>query len=374
MLPCKNFAPSWLVNEPLPPEDYEGQVMATAQNVGYLTAEGRTTTTSGRLPRRVRVRNLLAALHVVAGVSIGSTTAGATDTILVMNSSAASLSVLDMATRKEIRRIPVLRELHHWALTPDRKDLLVGDTVANELLFLDPVTFEIKRRLTMSDPYQLGFSPDGKFFVVAAIARNQIDIYEPVTYRLIKRFNIKSMPSHIDFMPDSSVVFVSLQGTGQVVAIDLRTMLVLWTAPSGKAPAGIMVQNGQVLVANMGADDVAVMDPKDGRVTRRIRTGKGAHTLFRSLDRKTVWVTNRLDLYSVVVLDAKTLEQVRRYQLPGGPDDLEFTSDGQVWFTMRFFHKIAVLDPSTGNHSTIDVGRSPHGIFFNRRTTLSPVN
>ena len=238
MLPCKNFAPSWLVNESLHPEDYTGQVMAMAQDVGYLTAEACTTTTSGRLPRRVRARNLLAALYVVAGVSIGSTTAGATDTILVMNSSAASLSVLDMATRKEIRRIPVLREPHHWALTPDRKDLLVGDTVANELLFLDPVTFEIKRRLTMSDPYQLGFSPDGKFFVVAAIARNQIDIYEPVTYRLIKRFNIKSMPSHIDFMPDSSVVFVSLQGTGQVVAIDLRTMLVLWDCAERQGAGG----------------------------------------------------------------------------------------------------------------------------------------
>lgn len=373
MSPCRNFARCWLGNERPRPHDYEDQVTTMAQDIGCSTAEDRPTTTTGRLPRPARAHDLLAVLCVIAGVSIGSATARS-DTVLVMNSSAASLSVLDMATRKEIRRIPILREPHHWALTPDRKDLLVGDTVANELLFLDPVTFEIKRRLPMSDPYQLGFSPDGKFFIVAAIARNQIDIYEPVTYKLIKRFTAKSMPSHIDFTPDSSVVFVSLQGTGQVVAIDLRTMLVLWTAPSGKAPAGIMVQNGQILVANMGGDDVAVMDPKDGRVTRRIRTGKGAHTLFRSLDRKTVWVTNRLDLYSVVVLDAKTLEQVRRYQLPGGPDDLEFTSDGQVWFTMRFVHKIAVLDPATGNHSTIDVGRSPHGIFFKGRTTLSPVN
>ena len=39
--------------------------------------------------------------------------------------------------------------------------------------------------------------------------------------------------------------------------------------------------------------------------------------------------------------------------------------DGKVWFTLRFVHKVAVLDPTTGTYTTIDVGRSPHGIFLN---------
>ena len=52
----------------------------------------------------------------------------------VMNSGGASVSLIDMATHKELRRIPALREPHHWALTPDGKSLLVGDTVGNELL------------------------------------------------------------------------------------------------------------------------------------------------------------------------------------------------------------------------------------------------
>jgi len=78
-------------------------------------------------------------------------------------------------------------------------------------------------------------------------------------------------------------------------------------------------------------------------------------------------VNNRLDQQSVVVLDAATLEPVRRYKLPGGPDDLEFAPDGKVWFTMRFIHKVAILDQVSGDYTTIDVGRSPHGIFLNAR-------
>jgi DNA-binding beta-propeller fold protein YncE len=288
-----------------------------------------------------------------------------TGAVLIMNSGAASLSLIDMATRTELRRIPSLREPHHWALTPDRTELLIGDSAGNELQVFDPNTFALIRRMPISNPYHLQFSPDGRFFIVAGLARNQIDVYEAGTYKLIKRFPIRSMPSHMDFLPDSSVVFMSLQGTNRIVAIDLQRMAVLWNEPCGEAPAGVLVHDGRVLTGNMGSDDVAVLDGRTGKLLRRIRTGKGAHTLFWSPDRREIWVNNRLADPSVVVLDAATLDPIRRYKLPGGPDDLEFAPDGRVWFTMRFIHKVAILDPATGQYDTIPVGRSPHGIFLN---------
>lgn len=286
--------------------------------------------------------------------------------VLVMNSAGASLSVIDMATQKELRRIPVLREPHHWALTPDGRDLLVGDTVGNELLVFDPATFELRRRITVADPYQLGFSPDGKYLVVNGLARAQVDVYAAGTYALVHRFKIKSMPSHLDFSPDSSVVYISLQGTGRLVAIDLKAMKVIWDQKVGPAPAGVLYQNGQVLVANMGADYVAVMDPKDGHEIRRIHTGKGAHQLFRSPDRKLIYVNNRIDS-TIVVLDAASLKEIRSYKLPGGPDDIQFAPNGDIWVSMRFANKVAVLKPASGDFTTIETGRSPHGIFLNPR-------
>jgi DNA-binding beta-propeller fold protein YncE len=309
------------------------------------------------------MRMLGLALVAVATIA-ASLPARAAGLVLVINSAAASLSVVDMATDRELRRIPVLREPHHLALSPDKRDLLVGDTVANEMLFLDPATFEIKRRMPIADPYQLGFSPDGKMLTVTGLARNQVDIYETGTMKLLKRFPIASMPSHLAYAPDSSVVYVSLQGTGRLVAFDLRRMVPLWDAAVGKAPAGVMWQNGRVLVANMGEDNVAVVDPTDGRVERRIRTGKGAHQLFLSPDRKIIWVNNRID-GSTVALDATSLQVLRSYKVPGGPDDIEFAPDGKLWITERFAQKVAVLDPASGDIRTIDVGRSPHGIFLN---------
>ncbi|HVC59762.1 MAG TPA: YncE family protein [Acetobacteraceae bacterium] len=282
----------------------------------------------------------------------------------VMNSGSASISVIDMATQKELRRIPVLREPHHWALTPDGKSLLVGDTVGNELLFIDPATGAVQRRMPCVDPYQLWFSPDGQFFVVNGLARNQIDVYDGASLKLLKRFPVASMPSHMAYAPDSGTVYVSLQETNRLVAIDLKRLAILWDKPVGKTPAGVMWLHGKILVADMGTDYVAEVDPADGRVLRHVVTGKGAHNLFLSPDGKTLWVNNRV-AGTTESLRAATLTPIRTYRIPGGPDDLAFAPDGRLWITRRWAEKVAVLDPATGDYQTIDVGRSPHGIFLN---------
>jgi DNA-binding beta-propeller fold protein YncE len=296
--------------------------------------------------------------------SLAANEAAARGAVLVLNSGDASLSVVDMDTRQEVNRIPVLREPHHWALTPDGHDLLVGDTAGNELWDLDPGTFALRRRIPCADPYQLWFSPDGKYLTVNGLARNQVDIYDAATLKLVKRFHLASMPSHIAYSPDGARVFVTLQGTGRLVAIDLRGMTVAWDEKVGRVPAGVLWLNGRLLVALMGEDDFAVVDPANGRVERHVHTGKGAHQLYLSPDGKTLWVNNRV-AGTTMAFDAATFALRRRYDLPGGPDDIAFAPDGKLWITLRFARALAVLDPVSGAVQSIAVGRSPHGVFLN---------
>ena len=306
------------------------------------------------------MRLLPTVLLLMASMS-GSAWAGGL--AIVLNSGDATLSVLDMTKETELRRVPVLREPHHVALSPDGSELLVGDAGANEMLFLDSRTGEIRRRMPVADPYQLAFSPDGKWLTVTGLARNQVDVYDAATMALAKRFPLSSMPSHVAYAPDSSMAYVTLQGTNRLAAIDLRRQAVAWTVEVGATPAGVIWLNNKVLVANMGSDHFAVVDPVDGRVERRIRTGRGAHQLFLSPDRKTLWVNNRVD-GTTVALDAQTYAVIRSYRVPGGPDCIDFAPDGKLWITQRFIQKVGVLDPATGALQSIPVGRSPHGIFL----------
>jgi DNA-binding beta-propeller fold protein YncE len=310
-------------------------------------------------------------LCLLALLSIAALPAAASGLVFVVNSGGASISLIDMSSQKEVRRVPVLREPHHVALSPDGRSLLVGDTVGNEMLFLDPATAALQKRMPIADPYQLAFSPNGKFLVVNGLARNQVDVYDAASMQLLKRFPIASMPSHLDYAPDSSRVFVSMQGTDSLVAIDLNRLAILWKEKVGKTPAGVLWHDGRILVADMGTDYVAVVDPTDGHVVDRVHTGRGAHNLFLSPDRKIVWVNNRVG-GTTTSLDAATLAPIRSYAIPGGPDDIAFAPDGRLWITRRFAEKVAVLDPTSGEYQTIEVGRSPHGLFLNPKGSAQP--
>jgi YVTN family beta-propeller protein len=311
------------------------------------------------------MKKFLLALLMLPGI------AAARPLAFVINSNDASVSLIDMDTKAEIKRIPVLREPHHMALTPDGRSLLIGDTAGNAVFFLDPATGDVQRRATISDPYQLQFSPDSKWMVVAGLARNQIDIYDAATLALAHRIPASSMPSHINFSPDSSVAYVSLQGTDSLLAIDVHTGAVLWKAAVGKTPAGVLWLDGKILVGIMGADYVAVVDPSNGAVERKIVTGKGAHNLFVSPDGRTLYVCNRVD-GSISLLDRKTLTVRGRFAVPGGPDDMDFAPDGKIWVTRRWAHTVAIIDPITGQFTTVETGRSPHGIWLNTHPNPAP--
>ncbi len=324
-----------------------------------------------------RLPALLASLVMLAAAPARA------DLIYVLNSGDASISLLDSTARTELRRMPTLREPHHLTLTPDRRFLVVADSGGNELMFLDPATGDVVRRERLSNPYHLEYSPNGKLLVIASLRRDQVDIYDAsagseVPMTLLQRLRPGDKPSHMAFSPDSKTVYVTLQGERAVVAINLETREILWHAPVGPEPAGILYhevpgQGPRLIVGIMGADHFAVLNPETRQVERTIPIGRGAHTIFRAPD-GLLWATSRVDS-RLMSVDPATLEPRRVHEIPGGPDDLAFDPAGRVWMTLRWVGRVASLDPATGAVETIRVGRSPHGIFVHPRRTppASPV-
>ncbi|MBV9824284.1 MAG: YncE family protein [Alphaproteobacteria bacterium] len=285
---------------------------------------------------------------------------------VVLNSDDDSLSVVDGSTYHETSRTYIGRSPHHLMPTPDGKMLILAMAEGNELVFIDRANGQVKQRVSASDPYQIGFSADAKWFVATSLRLDRIDIYDATTFQLKARLAAETMPSHIGFSPDSKTVYVSLQGTGELTAIDLQSGKVTWTAPIGRQPAGVLVRpSGTILVATMGADSVAEVDPSNGSVLRRIHTGRGAHNFLLTPDGKTLYVSNRV-AGTISILNPETLEVTGTWTAPGGPDDMAVSADGkELWATARWHAAIDVIDRDTGAlKTTIPVGRSPHGIFL----------
>jgi YVTN family beta-propeller protein len=316
-------------------------------------------------------RLAIAALALGLGVSPGARA----DTVLVLNSDEASYSLLSRASRTEIQRLPVGREPHHIAVTPDGKEVLIGSTVTNELLSLDTRTGERKRLVRdIIDPYQLGFSPDGKWFVTTAYRLDHVDIYRAQDFKLVGRIFMDGLPSHLAFDSESKTVFITLQQTGRVAAVDLQTQLVKWNTEIGKATAGIVMlpDNKRLLVALTGEDGVVVVDPATGAPMSRLRTGKGAHNFWPKGDGRHYFLSNRVE-GTVSLIDSQDMRVVGSARVPGGPDCMDVTADGkELWVTQRFLRKIAIVDVATMKViASVPVGKSPHGVYILKTGAVS---
>lgn len=301
---------------------------------------------------------LLAAPAALAGV------------VVVLNSGDATISLIDQATHREVRRYPVGKEPHHLMATPDGLSLIVANASSNDLMFLDPSTGEVQRRVRdIPDPYQIGFSPDKKWFVVAGNRLNRIDVYAAngPELKFVRSVAQAKTPSHITFSADSQTSFITLQDSNELVALRLADQAILWKMKVGDMPAGIWMtpDDRHLLVGMTGADYVDVIDWRAQRSVKRIPTAKGAHN-FRPLgDGRHLLVSNRVD-NSISVVDQATLERKYDIPVPGGPDCMEVSADGKlVWVTQRWMKSVAVVDIAQRKVvSTVPVGRSPHGIFF----------
>ena len=295
---------------------------------------------------------------------------------IILNSGEATVSLIDMASRKVTKTFHVGKEPHHLMMTPDEKTLLVANAAGDDIVLLNPITGDMTGRIPkIIDPYQIGYSPNNKWFVTAANRLDRVDVYAAngAEFKLAKSIPAAKTPSHIAFTSDSKLAFVTLQDSAEVVAIDLEKQVIIWRMPTGPVPAGLWMtpKDQYLLVGITGADYVQVIDWRNRKEIKRIKTANGAHN-FRPLgDKKHVFVTNRV-ASTISLLNMQTLEKVGDITgLPAGPDDMELTPDGKtLWVALRFSKKVGVIDvPSMKLIDVIPVGRSPHGVFFYPRAS-----
>jgi len=327
-----------------------------------------------RLLKQAAIRAAFLLLTGPASLSLAQQPAQATapaPPLFVLNSLDASVSLIDPVAWAERARVAVGKEPHHIYLTPDERSVIVANSAGDSLTFFDPRTGGVQRTLYgIIDPYQLQFSPDMKWFVTAANRLNHVDVYrwDGTNLQLARRIATGKTPSHIWIDRSSTVAYVTMQDSDELIAVDLPTQTIRWRTPTGPMPADIYGIHGDrtLLVGLTGSDGVQVFDVagKEPKLIGKIPTGKGAHAFRSAGDGKSVFVSNRV-ANSISRIDIATLAVSATYPVPGGPDCMDVSADGKtLYVTSRWAKKLSVVDLTAGKVSrTIGVGRSPHGVW-----------
>ncbi|MEJ1167939.1 YncE family protein [Variovorax sp. CCNWLW235] len=291
--------------------------------------------------------------------------------IFVLNSLDASVSVINPVDWTEKQRIATGKEPHHIYMTPDEKSVIVANSAGDSLTFLNPRTAEVQRVVYgIIDPYQLQFSRDMKWFVTAANRLNHVDVYrwDGKDLKLVKRIATGKTPSHIWIDHTSTVAYVTMQDSDELIAVDLPTQTIRWRTTTGAMPADIYgVHNDKTLLVGLtGSDGVQVFDVAgpEPKLVGKILTGKGAHAFRSAGDGKSVFVSNRV-ANTISRIDLATLKVSATYAVPGGPDCMDVSADGKtLYVTSRWAKKLSVIDlDSQKVVRQVNVGRSPHGVW-----------
>lgn len=291
--------------------------------------------------------------------------------VFVLNSLSASISVIDPTHWTELRRIPTGKEPHHLYLTPDEKSLIVANALDDSLTFIDPRTAEVQRTMRgIVDPYHLRFSPDMKWLVVAGNRLGHIDLYrwDGKDLVLARRLAAGKIPSHIWIDARSTTAYVTLQGSDELVAVDLATQAIRWRTPTGPMPADVFgTPDGRhLLIGLTGSDGVEVHDVsgREPRAVRKIPTGDGAHAFRAGGDGRHLFVSNRV-ANTISKIDLQTQSVVASFKAPGGPDCMDLSPDGRLLLvSSRWAGKLSVIDTASGALvRQVRVGKSPHGVW-----------
>jgi YVTN family beta-propeller protein len=295
--------------------------------------------------------------------------------IYVPNSLDNTVTIIDPRTYKVLRTFRVGHEPQHVVPSWDLKTLWVNNDLGNSVTPIDARTGRVGRPLKVHDPYNLYFTPDGKHAIVMASNDHLILFVDPHTMAVQKRVPARCAGvNHADFSADGRFFLVSCEFSGDVIKVDtaaesFAASLKLPRRPGGMAPKPQDVKlspDGSVFyVADMMNNGVWLLDGVRMRVIGFVHTGLGAHGLYVTRDSRDLIISNR-DAGSVSLLDFASRRVVATWHIPGGgsPDMGGLSPNGAVlWLSGRYGSEVYAISMRDGHLiARIHVGRGPHGL------------
>ena len=290
--------------------------------------------------------------------------------VYVPNTESNTVTVIDPATYKVMRTVPVGEQPQHVVPSWDLKTLWVNNDLGNTLTPINPATGEFGTPVSVHDPYNLYFTPDGKSAMVMAEADREIVFRDPHTMAVQDVLHVPCAGvNHADFSPDGSYFIASCEFSGQLLKVDTtkHTLLGVIDLEKGAMPQDVKIApNGSVwYVADMATNGLWTLNGDQFKLTGFIQTGLGAHGLYVSRDSKDLYITNRGE-GSISVLAFATNAVRAKWKIPGtaSPDMGGVSADGKVlWISGRYNSEVYAISTVDGRLlARIPVGDGPHGL------------
>ncbi|HEX2100705.1 MAG TPA: cytochrome D1 domain-containing protein [Candidatus Synoicihabitans sp.] len=215
--------------------------------------------------------------------------------------------------------------------------LLVLNKSDDTVSLVDLETKAVRATLPTGDgPHEVAVSPDGKTAVVSNYGDSQrpgntltvIDVPGKKVVRTIDLGNY-SRPHGIEWLQGHDVA-VTVEASKALLVVDAaegKVKHVIATDQEGSHMVAISPKHRRAFTANIGSGSTTVVDLKSNKRITDVATGKGAEGIAVAPDGSEVWVTNR-DANTISVVDPATLKITATLEPGEIPIRVKFTPDG----------------------------------------------
>ncbi len=237
----------------------------------------------------------------------------------------STISVVDTAARKELRRVDVspLGRPHGLWWHDGR---LYFTSEANKIVGrYDPASNRVDWMLGtgQNSTHMVRVSDDGGRIYTANIGSDTITVFE----RSGSNWNatvvpVGKGPEGFDISPDGKQLWAAHSRDGGISVIDLDSKKVVRTIPAGTKRSNRLkftADGTRVLISDLEGGELVVLDAASGREVKRLALGKAPEGIL--IHGGAAYVAVNGDNF-IAVVDLKTLEVKNRLQPGNGPDGM----------------------------------------------------
>ncbi|HWH74532.1 MAG TPA: PQQ-dependent catabolism-associated beta-propeller protein [Methylibium sp.] len=251
--------------------------------------------------------------------------------LMVACTDANTADVIDPATGKSVRRVPLGDEPEAFDLSPDGKTIYVSNEDTGAASFVDAANGKVLRTVKVGEePEGVKVSADGKTLYVTSEVASLVHVIDTASGKVVKNVKVGKRPRRMAITPDGKELWVTSELDASVSVISTADHGVIARIPfevkgaraEDITPVGItMTKDGKRAFVSLGkANHVAFIDVTARKVTNLVLVGKRAWNVTLDKAEKQLWVINGMsdDVTVVDVGSAKALKSVPVGRVPYG--------------------------------------------------------
>jgi YVTN family beta-propeller protein len=246
--------------------------------------------------------------------------------------SADGIGLLDVATRKLVKKISVGSDPEEFDISRDGTRLFVSNEDVKTASSVNITNGKVDHIVSLSqEPEGVALSPDGTRLWVTCETGGEVFVVDTATFKVIGHVKIGARPRSVAFLQDGKLAVVPSESDGNLYVIDTAQIKVAKKValPKGSRPMRVRVSpDGSKLYASTGrGGTVAVLDASSFALLNNITVGKRPWGIALSPDGKFLYSANGPS-NDVSVVDLTINKEVARLKAGDSPWGVAVVSTG----------------------------------------------